>query len=158
MINNYVVYKDFKEIKYKDVHKLERPWIFTNGVFDILHRGHIEYIKEAKKIGGSLIIGLNSDISVKALDKGENRPINDEVSRALLLSVITYVDAVVIFEENCPIQLIKDLQPDYYTKGGDYNLNEIPEGKLIVSLGGKIIKSSYVNGFSSTNVIEKIQK
>lgn len=158
MINNHEVYKDFKKIKYNDVHKLKRPWIFTNGVFDILHRGHIKYIKEAKKIGGSLIIGLNSDISVKALDKGDNRPINDEVSRALLLSAITYVDAVVIFEENCPIDLIRDLQPEYYTKGGDYNLNEIPEGKLIVSLGGKIIKSSYVKGFSSTNVIEKFQK
>lgn len=158
MIKDYSAYIDFKKVKLGDVCKLKRPWIFTNGVFDILHRGHIEYLKAAKEIGGSLIIGLNSDCSVKTLNKGDNRPINNEVSRAMCLSSVRYIDAVVIFEEDCPMDLIKNLKPEYYTKGGDYNLNEIPEGRLVTKLGGKVIKSIFKEGYSSSNIINKLEE
>lgn len=158
MIEDYSAYIDFKKVKLADVYKLKRPWIFTNGVFDILHMGHVEYLKKAKRIEGSLIVGLNSDSSVKALKKGKNRPINKEVSRAMCLSSIRYIDAVVIFEEDCPINLIKNLKPEYYTKGGDYNLNEIPEGRLVTKMGGKVIKSIFKEGYSSSNIINKLEQ
>lgn len=147
---------DSSNIKNKvDIWKFEnRKIVFTNGCFDILHRGHVEYLSKAKDFGDILIVGLNTDVSVKKL-KGENRPINDEESRAFLLSSLFFVDAVVYFEEDTPLKLIKEVQPDVLVKGGDYILNNIVGYDFVKSYGGNIVTVDMVDGYSTTNIIEK---
>ena len=138
--------------------KVERKKIvFTNGCFDLLHVGHIRYLAQAKKLGDFLIIGLNSDSSVKAL-KGKNRPINSFEDRAVLLSALTSVDLVVIFEEQTPANLIKDIVPDILVKGGDYNIEDIVGYHTVIQNGGKVKTLSFHDGYSSTNYINKINK
>ena len=129
--------------------------VFTNGCFDILHVGHARYLKESAKYGDVLIVGLNSDASVKRL-KGESRPINNESDRAELLSELGFVDYVIIFEEDTPVNLLKELKPDIYTKGADYTIETLPEAQTVLSYGGKIEFISLVQGKSTTNVINKI--
>ena len=138
--------------------KVERKKIvFTNGCFDLLHVGHIRYLAQAKKLGDFLIIGLNSDSSVKAL-KGKDRPINSFEDRAVLLSALTSVDLVVIFEEQSPANLIKDIVPDILVKGGDYNIEDIVGYHTVIQNGGKVKTLSFHDGYSSTNYINKINK
>ena len=138
--------------------KAERKKIvFTNGCFDLLHVGHIRYLAQAKKLGDFLIIGLNSDSSVKEL-KGEDRPINSFEDRATLLSAIKSVDLVIMFEEQTPENLIKDIVPDILVKGGDYNIEDIVGYQTVMQNGGQVKTLSFYDGYSSTNYINKIKK
>ena len=138
--------------------KAERKKIvFTNGCFDPLHVGHVRYLAQAKKLGDFLIIGLNSDSSVKEL-KGEDRPINSFEDRATLLSAIESVDSVIMFEEQTPENLIKDIVPDILVKGGDYNIEDIVGYQTVMQNGGQVKTLSFYDGYSSTNYINKIKK
>ncbi len=130
---------------------------FTNGCFDILHPGHLFSIGQAAKEADYLIIGLNSDASIKRL-KGEDRPINNTANRALVLANLVLVDAVVVFEEDTPYELITQLLPDVLVKGGDYTINSIVGAKEVIANGGQVIINPIVEGFSTTNIIEKIKK
>lgn len=135
----------------KNNHKV----VFTNGCFDILHAGHVTYLNEAKSLGDKLIIGLNSDQSVQIL-KGKSRPIIKEEHRAMLLEALEIVDMVVIFEESTPIELITYLKPDIHVKGGDYKAEKLPEYPIVKSYGGDIVILSFVDGCSTTDIINKI--
>ncbi len=130
---------------------------FTNGCFDILHRGHIFSLSQAAQEADYLIVGLNSDSSTKRL-KGNGRPVNDEQSRALLLSSLLMVDAVVLFDEDTPLELIKTLLPDVLVKGGDYTVEQIAGSKEVIANGGRVVINPIVEGFSTTGLIEKISK
>jgi rfaE bifunctional protein nucleotidyltransferase chain/domain len=135
---------------------LSKKIVFTNGCFDILHVGHIASFTEAAKHGDYLIVGLNADASIKGL-KGENRPVNDEQSRALVLASLAMVDAVIIFSEPTPLELIKAIQPDALVKGGDYKIEDIVGAKEVMSWGGEVIINPIVEGFSTTSIITKLQ-
>ena len=129
---------------------------FTNGCFDILHEGHIFSLTEAAKEADFLIIGINSDASVKKL-KGPERPINQEKSRSLLLSNLAIVDAVIVFNEDTPLQLIKSLLPDVLVKGGDYTVEQIVGSKEVIANGGRVVINPIVEGFSTTGIIQQIK-
>lgn len=131
--------------------------VFTNGVFDLVHTGHITYLSKAAECGDRLIIGLNSDASVKRL-KGPERPVNDQGSRALLLAAMLFVDLVVVFEEDTPANLINNLMPDVLIKGGDYTIDNIVGAKEVMANGGEVKTINFVDGFSSTSIINKIRK
>ena len=131
--------------------------VFTNGCFDIIHRGHIEVLAQTADLGDKLIIGLNSDTSIQKL-KGKNRPIIEEQSRAILLASLEFVDAVVIFSEDTPLKLISALLPDVLAKGGDYEIETIVGHEIVQQNGGKVKLVPFVDGFSSTTIIEKIKK
>ena len=135
---------------------LSKTIAFTNGCFDILHAGHIASLTQAASHADYLIVGVNADVSVKKL-KGENRPINDEQSRALLLASLSMVDAVVIFEADTPLELIKSVMPDVLVKGGDYKIEDIAGAKEVIAAGGKVIINPIVEGFSTTSIIDKFQ-
>ena len=130
--------------------------VFTNGCFDIIHRGHIEVLAQTADLGNKLIIGLNSDSSIQKL-KGKNRPIIEEQSRAILLASLEFVDAVVIFSEDTPLKLISALLPDVLAKGGDYEIETIVGHEIVQQNGGKVKLVPFVDGFSSTTIIEKIK-
>ena len=129
---------------------------FTNGCFDILHPGHLFSLKQAAEEADFLIVGLNSDASVKKL-KGPSRPINNTESRAMVLAHLIVVDAVVVFEEETPLELIKALLPDVMVKGGDYTIDQVVGGKEVIANGGKVIINPIVEGFSTTSLIEKMK-
>ena len=129
---------------------------FTNGCFDILHPGHLFSLKQAAAEADFLIVGLNSDASVKKL-KGPSRPINNTESRAIVLAHLIVVDAVVVFEEETPLELIKALLPDVMVKGGDYTIDQVVGGKEVIANGGKVIINPIVEGFSTTSLIEKMK-
>lgn len=130
--------------------------VFTNGCFDILHRGHLTYLADAAKLGDALIIGLNSDDSVKRL-KGESRPINDMEDRKFFLEALKSVACVEVFEEDTPIELIKAVTPDILVKGGDYDISKIVGREHVESHGGKVLTIPFVDGYSSTKMIERIK-
>jgi D-glycero-beta-D-manno-heptose 1-phosphate adenylyltransferase len=136
---------------------LNKKIAFTNGCFDILHEGHIFSLSQAAKEGDILIVGINSDASTKRL-KGDSRPVNNEHSRALLIASLLMVDAVVIFEEDTPLQLITSLMPDVIVKGGDYTLEQVVGAREIIALGGRVVINPMVPGFSTTGIIEKINR
>jgi D-beta-D-heptose 7-phosphate kinase/D-beta-D-heptose 1-phosphate adenosyltransferase len=136
---------------------LNKKIAFTNGVFDILHQGHIASLTEAASYGDVLIVGVNSDASVKRL-KGETRPVNDENSRILLLSSLLMTDAVILFEEDTPLELIKLIMPDVIVKGGDYTVEQIAGAKEVLANGGEVKIVPIVEGFSTTGIIEKMKK
>jgi D-beta-D-heptose 7-phosphate kinase/D-beta-D-heptose 1-phosphate adenosyltransferase len=129
---------------------------FTNGCFDILHPGHLFSLKQAADEADFLIVGLNSDASVRKL-KGPSRPLNNTASRAIVLANLIVVDAVVVFEEETPLELIKALLPDVMVKGGDYTIEEVVGGKEVIANGGKVIINPIVEGFSTTGLIEKMK-
>jgi len=131
--------------------------VFTNGVFDLLHEGHIFSLSQAAKEGDKLIIGLNSDSSVKRL-KGDSRPIDDQDARALALASLEIIDAVVIFEEDTPLKLITSILPDVLVKGGDYTVNEIAGAKEVIANGGKVVINPILDGFSTTAIINAMKK
>jgi len=141
----------------KKIKAERRKIVFTNGCFDLLHVGHIRYLSQAKKLGDFLIIGLNSDRSVKKL-KGKDRPINSFEDRATLLSALNSVDLVIKFEEQTPENLIKDIVPDVLVKGGDYNIEDIVGYQIVIQNGGQVKTLSFYDGYSSTNYIDKINK
>lgn len=140
--------------------------VFTNGCFDILHVGHLTYLAKAAQLGKRLIIGLNADVSVKQLGKGDNRPVNPELARAMVIAALGFVDGVVIFNEITPENLIHTLQPDVLVKGGDYDENEtnlsskrfIVGSEYVKSYGGQVVTIPLVEGFSTTGLIERLQK
>jgi D-beta-D-heptose 7-phosphate kinase/D-beta-D-heptose 1-phosphate adenosyltransferase len=136
---------------------LSKKISFTNGVFDILHQGHIYSLSQAAKEADYLIVGLNSDTSVKRL-KGETRPINNQDARALLLASLLIVDAVVIFEENTPLELIKSIKPDVLVKGGDYTVEQIAGAKEVIANGGRVVINPILENFSTTGIIEQLKK
>ena len=136
---------------------LDKTVAFTNGCFDILHAGHITALTEAASHTDYLVVGLNSDTSVRKL-KGENRPVNDEQSRALLLASLSMVDVVVLFSEDTPLELIKIVQPDFLIKGGDYKIEDIAGAKEVIAWGGNVIINPIVPGFSTTSLIKKFSK
>ncbi len=131
--------------------------VFTNGCFDIIHRGHVEYLNQAKSLGKSLIIGLNSDASVRKI-KGEGRPINNQTDRAFVLSNLKCVDAVIIFDEDTPYNLIKALRPDFLVKGGDWREEQIIGSDVVKNYGGKVFSLKFVDSYSTTSIIDKIKK
>jgi len=131
--------------------------VFTNGVFDLLHIGHITYMAKASELGDKLIIGLNSDSSVKRI-KGDDRPVNDQDSRAALLAALFFVDAIVLFEEDTPLNLISTLLPDILVKGADYAVENIVGAKEVLANGGEVKTIDFVEGYSSTSIIQKIRK
>lgn len=128
--------------------------VFTNGCFDILHLGHVEYLAKAKDLGDLLVIGLNSDSSVKRL-KGEQRPVNPEHARAAILAALSFVDFVTVFEEDTPINLISALLPNILVKGGDYTANEIVGADIVNKNGGEVVIIPLTDGFSTTNILNK---
>lgn len=130
--------------------------VFTNGVFDILHQGHIRILSEAASFGDILIVGLNADSSVKRL-KGDSRPVNNEAARALLVTALIMVDAVVIFEEDTPLELIKLISPDVLVKGGDYTLDTIVGAKEVIANNGEVKIIPLEEGFSTTGIINKMK-
>jgi len=136
---------------------LKKTISFTNGCFDILHQGHIASLSQAAAEADFLIVGVNADASVKKL-KGENRPINDQQSRALLIASLLMVDAVVIFEEDTPLELINAVLPDVLVKGGDYTIDQIVGAKEVIANGGRVVINPIVPGFSTSGLIEKIHK
>lgn len=136
---------------------LNKTIAFTNGCFDILHSGHIASLSQAAAEADILIVGLNSDASTKRL-KGNNRPINNEQNRGLLLASLLMVDAVVIFEQDTPLELIIEVQPDVLVKGGDYTIDQIVGAKEVIAKGGKVVISPIIQGISSTDLIDKITK
>lgn len=131
--------------------------VFTNGCFDILHRGHVEYLQEAAALGDRLVIGLNSDASVKRQNKGPERPLNDELSRAKVLAALRLVDAVVIFDQDTPLELIQAIGPDVLVKGGDWPEDKIVGADLVKARGGSVHSLKLVEGFSTTGLVEKIR-
>jgi rfaE bifunctional protein nucleotidyltransferase chain/domain len=130
--------------------------VFTNGVFDLIHIGHITYLSKAAELGDKLIIGLNADSSVKRL-KGDSRPINTQDSRAALLASFFFVDAIVVFEEDTPLNLITALMPDILIKGADYTIDNIVGAKEVMANGGEVKTITFVEGYSSTSIIQKIK-
>jgi D-glycero-beta-D-manno-heptose 1-phosphate adenylyltransferase len=130
--------------------------VFTNGCFDILHIGHVEYLSKASEFGDILIVGLNSDSSVANI-KGPSRPINNQNDRAMILASLLFVDAVILFSEDTPLKLIEKINPDFLIKGNDYTGKEIVGYDFVKSNGGKIITIDLVQGYSTTNIIEKLK-
>lgn len=131
--------------------------VFTNGCFDILHRGHVTYLEEAAKQGHRLVVGLNSDASVKRLGKAPDRPLNDQDSRAAVLSALRCIDAVSVFEEDTPLELIKLVRPDVLVKGGDWKPEQIVGGTEVLGWGGEVRSLAFVQGYSTTGLVEKIK-
>lgn len=129
--------------------------VFTNGCFDIIHRGHIEYLAEAREFGDILVVGLNTDDSVKRL-KGDGRPLQDQESRALILASLNFVGAVILFDEDTPYELIKKIQPDILVKGGDYKPEEIAGFDIVKKKGGKVKTIKFIDGLSSSSIIRKL--
>ena len=140
------------------VARLPRPMVFTNGVFDILHRGHVSYLVAARALGASLVLGLNSDRSARGLGKGPDRPLNSELDRACVLAALTAVNAVLLFDEPTPVALIGELRPDLYVKGGDYDVETLPETALVRSWGGQALALPFIDGYSTTSLVQRIQQ
>lgn len=135
---------------------LDKKIVFTNGVFDMLHEGHIASLCEAASYGDVLIVGVNADNSAKKL-KGPSRPVNNEQARALILASLVMTDAVILFEEDTPHRLITELLPDVLVKGGDYTLDQIVGAKEVMAAGGEVKSAKIVEGVSTTNILEKIK-
>jgi rfaE bifunctional protein nucleotidyltransferase chain/domain len=136
---------------------LAHPIVFTNGVFDILHRGHASYLDQARSLGGSLVVGLNTDASVKLLHKGDDRPINGEADRAALLAALASVDLVILFAEKTPVDLLAKVRPDIYVKGGDYVMDTLDETRLVKSWGGTALAIPFIYERSTTSLLGRIR-
>jgi rfaE bifunctional protein nucleotidyltransferase chain/domain len=136
---------------------LPRPLVFTNGVFDILHRGHVVYLAAARALGGSLVLGLNSDASVRLLGKGPERPLNPQDDRAAVLAALESVSLVTQFDERMPLALIARVRPDLYVKGGDYDMAALAETALVQTWGGRSVAIPFVEGRSTTGLVQRIR-
>ena len=136
---------------------LPQPVVFTNGVFDILHRGHVSYLAQARALGASLVIGLNSDTSARLLGKGPDRPLNADVDRACVLAALESVSLVTLFDEATPVELLKLVRPQLYVKGGDYDIETLEETKWVRSWGGDARALSFVDGYSTTALVRRIR-
>ena len=136
---------------------LPRPMVFTNGVFDLLHRGHVTYLAQARALGASLVLGLNSDASARGLGKGPDRPLNAEADRACVLAALESISLVVLFDEPTPCTLLQAIRPDVYVKGGDYDIEALEETRLVRSWGGRAQALSFVHGYSTTALVRRIR-
>lgn len=137
--------------------QLPRPWVFTNGVFDVLHRGHVLYLAQARALGGSLIVALNTDASVRRLGKGDDRPLNAQDDRAVVMAGQEAVSLVTWFDDDTPQALIGEIRPDILVKGGDYDMARLPEAALVESWGGRALALPFVSGYSTTALLKKIR-
>jgi D-glycero-beta-D-manno-heptose 1-phosphate adenylyltransferase len=131
--------------------------VFTNGCFDILHLGHVDYLEKARKLGDRLILGLNTDASVRRQEKGSERPLQDEQARARIIASLEFVDAVCLFDEDTPLELIKAIRPDILVKGDDYAIDDIVGAKEVQSWGGEVMTIPLVQGYSTTQIVNKIK-
>jgi len=134
-----------------------RPLVFTNGVFDVLHRGHVTYLAQARALGAALLVGVNSDASARRLGKGPQRPLNAEADRACVVAALQAVDFVALFDESTPCELIERVRPDVYVKGGDYDIETLRETALVRSWGGRAVAIPFVEGYSTTRLVERIR-
>ena len=137
--------------------ELPKPVIFTNGVFDVLHAGHVNYLEQARALGGSFVVAINTDASAKRLGKGPDRPLNNELDRATVVAALQATSLVTWFDEDTPLELISELRPDVIVKGGDYDMRLLAETKLVESYGGKALALPYVKGYSTTALVSKIR-
>jgi D-glycero-beta-D-manno-heptose 1-phosphate adenylyltransferase len=137
--------------------KLPKPVIFTNGVFDVLHKGHVTYLAAARALGGSLVVALNTDASAKRLGKGPDRPLNNEMDRAHVIAALESASLVTWFSEDTPLEIIDELRPDVLVKGGDYDMQRLAEAKLVESYGGRALALSFVDGYSTTALVKRIR-
>lgn len=137
--------------------ELPRPLVFTNGVFDILHRGHASYLHRARAMGGSLLVAVNSDSSARQLGKGPEWPINGEADRAYLLAALTSTTLVMLFSEKTPVRLLSVVKPDIYVKGGDYDMDKLEEAALVRSWRGRSLALPFVDGYSTTGPVTKMK-
>ncbi len=137
--------------------QLAKPVVFTNGVFDVLHRGHASYLAAARALGGSLVVALNSDASARRLGKGADRPLNNEQDRAAMIAALESVSLVTWFDEDTPYEIIDQLRPDLLVKGGDYDMQRLKEAQLVHSYGGRAMALSFVDGYSTTALVAKIR-
>lgn len=137
--------------------RLPRPLVFTNGVFDVLHRGHVEYLHAARAHGAALLVALNSDLSARGLGKGPDRPLNREADRAIVLAALQSVDAVVLFDERTPCELLVRVRPEIYVKGGDYDMETLEETRLVRGWGGRALAIPFVPGFSTTALVQRVR-
>lgn len=137
---------------------LPQPVVFTNGVFDVLHAGHVTYLAQARALGGSLVVALNTDASAKRLGKGPDRPLNNDVDRATLIAALESVSLVTWFEEDTPLEIIDELRPDMLVKGGDYDMAKLAEAKLVESYGGQALALPFVAGYSTTALVQRIRQ
>jgi D-glycero-beta-D-manno-heptose 1-phosphate adenylyltransferase len=133
------------------------PVVFTNGVFDVLHRGHVTYLAQARAEGASLVVALNTDASARRLGKGPDRPLNNEVDRAIMIAALESVSLVTWFDEDTPLQLIGELRPLVIVKGGDYDMATLPETAAVQSWGGRALALPFVDGYSTTALVRKIR-
>ena len=137
---------------------LPRPLVMSNGVFDVLHRGHVTYLAQARALGASLLVALNTDASARRLGKGPDRPLNDEVDRAIMMAALQSVDLVTWFDENTPLELIEHVRPDVLVKGGDYDMSRLPESAVVQSYGGRALAIDLVQGYSTSALVRKIRQ
>ncbi|MDD2918206.1 adenylyltransferase/cytidyltransferase family protein [Rhodoferax sp.] len=136
---------------------LPHPLVFTNGVFDVLHCGHVVYLAQARALGASLVVALNTDASARRLGKGPDRPLNNEMDRAYVMAALVSSSMVTWFDEDTPLELIAQVRPDILVKGGDYDMARLPESKLVQSWGGKALALPFVKGYSTTALVQKIR-
>ena len=139
------------------VARLPRPLVFTNGVFDVLHRGHVMYLAQARALGASLVVALNTDASAKRLGKGPDRPLKLEVDRACVMAALASTSLVTWFDEDTPLELIARIQPDILVKGGDYDMQKLAETHLVEAYGGRALALPFVDGYSTTALVRKIR-
>lgn len=137
---------------------LPGPVVFTNGVFDVLHRGHATYLAQARALGASLVVGVNTDASARRLGKGPDRPLNTEADRATLLAALESVSLVTWFDEDTPVELLRALRPQIYVKGGDYDMRTLAETALVESWGGRALAIPFVDGYSTTALVSRIRR
>lgn len=137
---------------------LPRPVVFTNGVFDVLHCGHVTYLDQARQLGASLVVAVNTDASAKRLGKGPERPLNREQDRAVLLAALESVSLVFCFDEDTPLELITEVKPDILVKGGDYDMDTLAETAVVKAHGGKALAIPFVAGYSTTALVQKIRQ
>jgi len=157
VISNKILDKQSLSLKLSDWKKTKSTIVFTNGVFDLLHLGHIDYLSKAKDNGDVLVIGVNSDKSAKRLEKGTNRPITDEKSRSMIIAALEFVNAVVLFDEDTPLALIKIIQPDVLVKGSDYKAEDIVGYDVVMAKGGVIKTIEFLPGYSTTLIENRIK-
>ena len=136
---------------------LPRPVVFTNGVFDVLHRGHVSYLEQARALGASLVVALNTDASARRLGKGTDRPLNNEQDRCAVVAALESVSLVTTFDEDTPLEIITKLKPDTLVKGGDYDMHLLAETQVVESYGGAAVAIAFVNGYSTTALVQKIK-
>jgi len=139
------------------ISRLPRPIVFTNGVFDILHRGHVTYLAQARALGASLVVAINSDASVRRLGKGADRPLNNQDDRAAVVAALESVDVATVFDEDMPLALLEIVRPEIYAKGGDYDMNAIPEAVLARTWGGTTVAIAFAHDVSTTALVQRIQ-